>query len=152
MTEFLKLLEWLGIGKREQLYVYAKTQLGFEKKGIPDTAPKEVNCVEALNQIGIEVFGKPFCKGASTITLSQTLKYSTRFAKVTYKDALRGDIIVSPTQGANKGHTGIIGDNGQIYSNSSLTGKWQDHWDIGGWYKYYVLEKGLSIEFYRVIF
>lgn len=146
-----RLLSALGINKREILYQYALSQLGKEKPGIPDTAPREVNCVEALNQIGLECFGKPFCYGASTITLSLTLKNSPRFAKVNLRDVLQGDIIVSPTSGKMVGHCGIVGKTGRIFSNNSNTGLWTDHWDLTKWYKKYGEEYGLPVEFYRIV-
>ncbi len=150
-AQLARLLEALGVSKRLQLYEYAKSQLGKEKKGIPDTASQNVNCVEALNQIGIECFGKPFCQGASTITLSLTLKGSIRFAAVNLRDVLPGDIIVSPTSGKRIGHTGVVGKDGKVYSNNSNTGLWTDHWEITKWYLKYSVEYGLPVEFYRVI-
>lgn len=155
MYDFLpiaRLLEALGINKRDILFRYAKSQIGKEKPGIPDTAPKEVNCVEALNQIGIECFGKPFCFGASTITLETVLKSSYRFQEVSIIDARPGDIIVSPTAGKMIGHTGIVSDEGRIMSNKSATGLWSDHWTVVDWCRVYGKEYGLSVRFFRVVF
>ncbi len=142
----------LGINRRDILFRYAKSQIGIEKKGIPDTAPKEVNCVEALNQIGIECFGKPFCYGASTITLETVLRGSTRFQLVKMADARPGDIIVSPTSGSKIGHTGIVSDDGKIMSNKSATGLWSEHWTVVDWCRVYGREYGLPVEFFRVVF
>lgn len=150
-VQIAKLLEVFGVSKREILYRYAKSQLGKEKKGIPDTADRSVNCVEALNQIGIECFGKPFCQGASTITLDTTLKSNSRFQKILLQDVKVGDIIVSPTSGKSIGHVGIVNDSFTIMSNSSLTGLWSNHWDFTGWYKRYEKELGLPVNFYRIL-
>ena len=35
------------------------------------------------------------------------------------------------------GHTGIVGENGAIYSNSSATGRWTQNWTVNGWLNYY---------------
>lgn len=150
-VQIAKLLEAFGISKREILYRYAKSQVGKQKKGIPDTAPQELNCVEAVNQIGIECFGKPFCEGASTITLDTTLKSSVRYQKVLLQDVKVGDIIVSPTSGSKVGHCGIVDDSFAIMSNSSLTGLWSNHLNFDLWYKRYQKEYGLPVNFYRIL-
>jgi N-acetyl-anhydromuramyl-L-alanine amidase AmpD len=44
-----------------------------------------------------------------------------------------GAVIVSPTVGGTHGHTGIVGQNGLIYSNSSATGNWEQNYTVDGW-------------------
>jgi hypothetical protein len=52
-----------------------------------------------------------------------------------------GAVIVSPSKDMNgktvHGHTGIVGENGVIYSNSSATGLWKQNWTVDDWRKHY---------------
>lgn len=154
MNEFLKLLGYLGVGKREQLFIYAKTQLGYVKSG--KKAPKEYGCAEAVNRVFCELFGNDIGGDVSTTRLYEALKKSNRFIKVSRPDqALRGDIIISPTgygSGAiPNGHVGIFSDNFKIMSNDSKTGKWIENYDIHSWTKRYVIGGGYPIYIFRVI-
>lgn len=155
MFNFLRIARFmalLGIAKRPVLYRYALSQLGLSKPGLPDTAPMDINCVEALNQIGQECFGIPFCEGASTITLVMVLNTNKRFRKMSVLDVLPGDIIVSPTEGNRHGHCGIVGENEKIMSNDSAIGIWSDRWDMDKWNAYYERKLNLKVYFFRVIY
>lgn len=149
-TMIAQLLSFLGVSKRRILFEYAKSQLGKEKRGLPDTAPKEVNCVEALNQIYTECFSFPICGGASTITLFMALKNAQRFKRLTFGEVLQGDIIVSPTEGNRHGHCGVMGANGRIMSNNSYSGLWEDVWADVRWQNYYEKKLGLKTYYFRI--
>jgi hypothetical protein len=48
-----------------------------------------------------------------------------------------GSVVIAPTIGSNHGHTGIVGSDGRIYSNSSATGKWTGNYTAASWARYY---------------
>jgi Bacteriophage peptidoglycan hydrolase. len=155
MEKFIKLLEVLGVSKRETLYGYAKSQIGKKKSGIK--APKEYGCAEAVNRIFKECFGYEIGGDVSTARLYQVLLSGPRFTKIKAPNrALRGDIVISPTgygSGAiANGHVGIFSDDGKIMSNNSYTGLWEENYDSYSWVKRYVLEGGYPMEVFRIIF
>ena len=48
-----------------------------------------------------------------------------------------GSVIISPTEGTNHGHTGIVGSDGRIYSNSSRSGRWEGNYTVASWMRYF---------------
>lgn len=48
-----------------------------------------------------------------------------------------GAVVVSPSNSHMHGHTGIVGDEEKIYSNSSATGLWSQNYTINKWLAYF---------------
>lgn len=63
-----------------------------------------------------------------------------------------GGIVISPTEGRNIGHVGLLGPGSGsdrlIYSNSSSAARWKQNHTIGSWKARYVDRKGLKMRFF----
>jgi hypothetical protein len=94
----------------------------------------QLGCADAVTRILHDELGFSLPKTLSTAEL-----YDELVAGGWQKADLRtpGAIIVSPSCAAMHGHTGIVGENGAIYSNSSATGRWTQNWTVDGWLNYY---------------
>lgn len=149
-NQLASLLSVLIGDKRERLFAYASTQIGVKKSGI--RASIDVGCVEAFINVFMECFNVFLSPTLSTTVLNRELNSSIRFKKIGIMEVKRGDIIISPTNGKQIGHVGIMGDRGVVMSNNSRTGKWDTHLDIGKWYVRYDKEYGLPVNFYRIVF
>ncbi len=108
-----------------------------------------VDCAVAVNNVVYRAFGDYAGGDISTYRMWKSIKNNRKFLQV-YKP-LPGDIILSPTEGKNVGHVGIIGYGKRIYSNNSKTGLFDSHWTRPNWYKNYSAEKRLQVLFYRRI-
>ena len=94
----------------------------------------QLGCADAVTRILHDELGFALPKTLSTDEL-----YDELVAGGWKKADLRtpGAVIVSPSCGSMHGHTGIVGENGAIYSNSSATGRWTQNWTVDGWVNYY---------------
>jgi hypothetical protein len=106
-----------------------------------DEAPDEYGCADSLSKVINSAFPKCIVGSVSTKELYNQLLNSKQFVKV--KDLEAGDIIISPTGSNTKdggipnGHCGIVGEDGEIMSNSSDTGKWTQNYTIESWIRRY---------------
>lgn len=149
-TPVKNLILALGGTLADVLYSYAKSQIGQIKSGIE--ASEEYGCAEAVNRIFSECFGNEIGGGASTALLYNVLKSDPRF--VTDITAQLGDIIISPTGMGNavipNGHVGIVSDNGNIMSNNSSNGHWDEHFNLASWKLRYATTGGYPIYYFRI--
>lgn len=154
-----RLVSYLSAGtlpsKRELLYLSARTYIGTDASP-GDFAPDELGCAESVNDIYKRTFGKMISTRyhLSTYWMYADLKASAEFART--EQPLAGDIIISPTgytkrNDVKNGHVGIVGENGVVMSNNSVTGKWDEHWTIDSWRRYYQYRGGYPVHFFRVV-
>ena len=135
--------------KREKLFNTAISCIGT------DQAPQEdeYGCMEALNQVFKKAFNEEIGGGLSTYRAYQILKVDTRFQKVLIP--LKGDIILSPTGYGNgtfrNGHTGIVGENEKVMSNTSANGLWLENYTLTSWKKRYKDYGGFPMAYFRVV-
>jgi hypothetical protein len=67
-----------------------------------------------------------------------------------------GMVVISPTQGGNVGHVGIVGavknplSSTTIFSNSSARGVFSHKFTIGTWKNFYRVHKGLPVLFFAL--
>lgn len=129
----------------------AKDNLGMVSKDAPGTNHGRLACAWAVNRVVASTLGRPIGGGLSTANMVQVLK--ARHAKVSEQSAPPGAVIISPTEQtggrANIGHVGLLGTNGNIFSNSSSQGRWEQNFSISSWKSYYG-GKGLTVQFYRL--
>jgi hypothetical protein len=94
----------------------------------------QLGCADAVTRILHDELGFSLPKTLSTDEL-----YDELISGGWKKEDLQtpGAVIVSPSCAAMHGHTGIVGNNGAIYSNSSATGRWTQNWTVDGWVNYY---------------
>lgn len=130
------------------IYTTGKKYLG---KDISKTQG-ELGCAEAVNFICKEATGEEAGGGLSTIKMYEALLKNKRFQRVI--EPQLGDIIISPTNGQDIGHVGVVSDritdkNFNIMSNRSLDSLWSEHRTLADWwYKY----KNLPTIFFRYQF
>ena len=120
-----------------------------------DPTPKDIQpdgfaCVESLTTILDLFMGYPLM--TYTPTFLEYIKKDIRFKPTT--EFKKGVIIISPTGTGNGkivGHTGIIGENGKILSNSSLSGLWFDKFDQVSWIERYSRQGNLSLYLFELV-
>ena len=143
----------VSLSPREILY--ATTVSCFNTDASPaDRAPDELACAETVNEIHRRAFGVSIDEpGVSTTKLYHALiALKSMFVEVSVP--LPGDIIISPTgyggtRQIRHGHVGIVGENGEIYSNDSDTGKLLKKWTIDRWFDHYKNAGGYRVVFFR---
>lgn len=138
----------------EWLYKIASRFIGVDASP-DDRAPDEYGCADTVNMIVKVAFGKEVGGDVSTYRMIKALKVNNLFAQVT--KPIRGDIIISPTgYGGNSlvknGHVGIVGNNGQIMSNDSDTGKFLLKYNLDSWEQRYRVKGRYPIYYFRRIF
>lgn len=139
------LLRVLTLTRRKLIYQTALDTLGVDASP-NDLAPDELGCAESVTNILNRTVGTRIITG--TWTLNQYFLGSDDWETV--YDPQPGDIVISPTGEGGKGkvgHTGIVGQNGIIMSNSSYTGKWSANYTVDSWREYY---KTFPTYFYRL--
>jgi hypothetical protein len=99
--------------------------------GFAGTEAGRLACAAAVSQIVKDEMGYDLPKTNSTAELYDELKKGWREVPA----GTPGAVIVSPTSGGQHGHTGIVGNNGAIYSNSSATGNWEQNYTVDSWNK-----------------
>ena len=91
-------------------------------------------CAWAVTHV-VRLAGFPIEYTLSTDELYDHLKSSSDWKPCSLETP--GSIIVSPSTSAMHGHTGIIGENGLIYSNSSARAMWEQNFTLDHWKSYY---------------
>lgn len=135
---------------RERLYEIAIKYMETDPTPL-DEQPDEYACVHSLTTI-LKKLLPDFPVMTYTPTFLEALKKDNRF-KVT-SEFREGNIIISPTLSGNGtvvGHTGIIGKNGKIMSNSSATGLWTDKFDLISWVERYNRGGKLSLYIFEPV-
>lgn len=111
-----------------------------------DFANDELGCVESTCSIIKHSIARDFPLELATWILLKILRKDKRF-KATL-DLSPGNIILSPSfsgNGSIRGHVGIIGENGIIYSSDSSTGLWKTKYNISTWVTRYRHKGGFPI-------
>ena len=98
-----------------------------------------------------QALGHPIGGNLSTDGMFDALESKNIGKGIDQGTATPGSIIISPTQGANHGHVGIVGEGGKIYSNSSDEGLFEQNYDFTKWKARYVDKLGLKMLFYDVV-
>ena len=118
-----------------KLLARAKADVGvLSTSDDPGTDSGQLGCADAVTRILHDELGFSLPKTLSTDELFDEL-VNAGWRKVDL--VTPGAVIVSPSCAAMHGHTGIVGENDAIYSNSSATGRWTQNWTVEGWIHYY---------------
>jgi hypothetical protein len=94
-----------------------------------------LGCADAVARILHDELGFSLPKTLSTDELYDELRFGG-WTEVELRTP--GAVIVSPSSPVMHGHTGIVGEDEVIYSNSSATGLWAQNWTVDRWVNYYV--------------
>lgn len=133
------------------IYETAKSLLGYHLT-MNEAIPREYGCAQAVSKVLSRCgYAIPRKGISSTIDLNEWLKaHAYRIEKPE-----QGCIIISPTEGGNIGHVGVIGRFGLVYpgdfgimSNTSGNGLWQMNYSLADWKEYFCDKKGLPIIYY----
>jgi hypothetical protein len=110
-----------------------------------------LGCAWAVNEVVRQALGHPISGDnlLSTIAVHDAL-VNGQGNETDQGDATHGSIIISPTEGDNIGHVGILGDGGLIYSNRSADGLFSQNYDLDTWNARYKNLKGLQVLFYNL--
>jgi hypothetical protein len=98
-------------------------------------------CAWAVNKVASIAIGKPIGGGLSTTEMGKVLK--ANHTEVAEAQVAKGMVIISPTQGSNVGHVGIVGEIANppgktlIYSNSSKRGVFSHAFTLARWKAFY---------------
>lgn len=109
----------------------------LETKNVPGTKQGHLACAWAVNKIVKEALGKPIGGGMSTHDMFTVL--DAHHTRLPAGQFAAGGIVISPTQGTNVGHVGIVGTidanvaTTVIYSNRSGKGIFSDFYKVGTW-------------------
>jgi hypothetical protein len=117
-------------------------------RNAPNTNNGRLACAWAVNEVVNRAIGSPVGGGLSTIQMSKALVAKHR--EVSESEAGPGMVVISPTEGKNVGHVGIVGADAVIYSNSSKRGVFTDNFTIESWKAFYKARKNLSVKFYAL--
>jgi len=133
--------------------IYKSTISFLGKDASPnDAAPDEYGCADSVCGVLFNALLYPQIKWTvSTSQLYGQLLTSRGYIQV--QIPRRGDIIISPTgYGSGKlanGHTGICGDNGLIFSNTSAIGKFEQNYNTTTWKDRYVTLGNFPVYYFR---
>jgi len=128
----------------ERLAEEAKLRLGTDASP-KNLAPQELACAESVSNIIHSVIPSFPADVVGTPELYRLLSKSTLFKRVT--DPIPGCVVISPTVGTSRGHTGIYIEHDKIASNSSKTGLWTHtptHYTRQRWIDYFNGHQGLK--------
>ena len=134
---------------REELLKLAKEWYGKELSPL-DPVDDNVACVDSLTNL-IRLKFPDFPKVYSTANLHHELVQSVNFRGTL--DAKAGNIILNVTgtgNGSIRGHCGVIGET-KVYANNSLTGLWDDYYDLKTWNARYRHKGGMMTRVYEAI-
>jgi lysozyme len=121
---------------------------------VPGTDHGNLACAYAVNKVVKTALGREIGGGLSTDGMFDVLV--GRHNEVTESTASGGSIIISPTEGKNHGHVGIvatprdgrIGDDTVIFSNRSSAHMFGHKFTLGLWRRHYHDQKQLQVRFF----
>ena len=121
----------------------AYSMIGTSTANIPGTQGGNMGCAAATSMMFKQATGQDILPGRSIVLgtgeLYNGLSNDSRFVKIPISQATSGDLVVTARNGARAGHTGVVGNNGQIISNSSsgfngsARGTIQQNYSIASW-------------------
>lgn len=128
------------------IYEYAKDCIGKDMAERLD----EYGCAEALNTVIEQATGLNIGGGYSTYLMYHSiLNNPKRFIRRYVPQ--KGYLVISPSgYGKGNGHCGIISDNGNIMSNNSDTGLWNEHLSIITWNRTFKA-RGFPVYYFEVV-
>ncbi len=111
-------------------------------------------CVWAVRHIAKKALGRWITRTDGTAVFDPELRRCFG-SNIRERDVPAGGIIISPTEGSNIGHVGILGpvtgdDSRLIYSNSSSAARWKQNFTLKKWVARYHDMKGLKVNFYPI--
>lgn len=134
----------------EAMLKASKAALGTELSPL-DPVGDNVACADSLTNLIKQIY-PTFPKAFHTADLLKRLKESSHF--VGTMEVQPGCIIINATGSGNgkiRGHCGVIGENGRIHSNNSLTGLWDDYFTIDSWRERYRIKGGMPTLLFKPI-
>jgi hypothetical protein len=127
----------------------AEKMLGESSRYIPGCDSGRLACAAMVTRV-LNLAGITDVGSKCTSDLNRQLSFSRHFEKIKIKDALPGDIIISPSNGHKYGHVGVVGKNGKVYSNNSALRRFDSVFTLPIW-QIYFMKKDLEVIIYRRI-
>lgn len=120
-----------------------------------DLAPDEYGCADSVSGVLQKALGKDMGIDYTISTAQLYREFLLSKSWIVVQNPIAGDVLVSPTGygngGLSNGHTGIVGFDSKIYSNSSATGTWEQNYTLASWKDRYVGLGGFPMFFFRKI-
>jgi hypothetical protein len=148
-TGFMPVPSWLRVllntmTPARQMLVYARLMDG---KDLSQIAPNDIGCAESVTRITNILFGDEVITG--TYSLLEYLLRNNIVWKEVYTPS-DGVVVMAATgtgNGSIQGRVGIY-ENGRIWSNNSITDKWDTHFSHQAFvYRYQVLG-GMKVRYF----
>lgn len=121
----------------------AYNAIGTSTADIPGTEDGNLGCAAAVSTIFYNTTGKQLVQGQNIVLgtgqLYNSLSNDPRFVPISLNNAQPGDIVVTARSSNGAGHAGIVGNGGDIISNSSkgyqgsAPGTIQNNYTINQW-------------------
>jgi hypothetical protein len=111
-------------------------------------------CAWSVNEVVRRALGKPIGGGLSTVAMNKVL--TAHHTKIPENQIAAGVIVMSPTQGSNVGHVGILGElktplsATTVFSNSSSRAVFSHKFTLASWKNFYGARKGLPVLFFAL--
>ncbi len=128
------------------ILTYARLMDGVD---LSFTVPDDVGCAESVTRICNALYGDEIIPGTYTLLhhYLRSNKWAESFAPV------NGCVVIAPTgtgNGSMPGHVGIY-DNGKVWSNNSMSGRFDAHFTMSSFYRRYTRDGGIRVRcFIRV--
>jgi hypothetical protein len=139
----------------DKLYNTSRNLLG-QRLTLDPSIPIALGCAQAVSKV-LKEAGVRIAKGgiSGTTTMYEWLLENKDFIKVPNPE--KGCIVISPTS-TRTGHVGICGELNKMYpndyavmTNDSTTGRYDTHWKLKEWKKYYENELDLKTYYFRLL-
>lgn len=123
-------------------------------RNAPGTNQGRLACAWSVNEVVRQALGKPIGGGLSTVAMSKVLV--AHHTKIQENRIAGGMIIMSPTQGSNVGHVGILGElktplsATTVFSNSSSRAVFSHKFTLASWNNFYGTRKNLPVLFFAL--
>lgn len=147
-----------GISDKQNLLYEAAFDAYREGRDLSRIAPDLLGCAESVSRLIQEALPEMnFPMFLSTTEMFNYFEQSPTFVPVSEEDIDFALIVISPTDGNNVGHVGILGKKNApdgtkyILSNNSYTGMFTPDYSIASWKRFYAQRKGLPVLFYRIV-
>jgi len=137
----------------EALLRVSKEMVGKDASPL-DQAPDDLGCAESLANVIHSIDPEFPVSIVSTAKLFRYLQSNPKYEATT--DLGPGHIIISPTGWGKRsaiipnGHTGILDENNDIYSNNSYTGLWDKNFTLQQWITRYRVNGGYPLFIFKL--
>ncbi len=126
------------------MLTYARLMDGVD---LSFTVPGDVGCAESVTRICNALYGDQIITGTYTL-LHEYLRLPFIWKEL--QGPVDGCVVIAATgtgNGSIQGHVGIY-DRGRIWSNNSMSGRWDKHFSITSFRDRYLRQGGMQVRYF----